>query len=53
MAKSKRKLYKGCVIESFKKRSRDGTIKQYKVGDTYSTTHSDSIEYLKLIKKIK
>lgn len=52
--KPRQKTYKAEVIDTFKKRSRDGTtIKEYKVGDIYYSTDLDSIEYLKSINKLK
>jgi hypothetical protein len=52
MAKKKSITYRAKVIEAFKK-NKDGVIKQYNVDDTYITNHYPSIEYLKLIKKLK
>lgn len=52
MAKNKRKLYRAEIIEAFKK-NKGGVLKYYKVGETYITSHLETIEYLRLIKKIK
>ena len=49
---AKKKLYRAKVIEAFKK-NKSGVLKEYKVGETYITNHLESIEYLKIIKKVK
>ena len=46
-------MYKAQVVEAFSKNNNSGTLKNYKVGDTYMTSHLESIEYLKKIKKVK
>lgn len=48
---AKKRKYNATVIVEFKKGNKDGGIDTYKVGDTYSTTHKPSLEYLRLIKK--
>jgi len=49
---AKKKLHRAEVIEAFKK-NKGGVLKEYKVGETYITSHLESIEYLKIIKKVK
>lgn len=48
---AKKRKYNATVIVEFKKRDKEGNIHTYKVGDTYSTAHYPSLEYLRLIKK--
>ena len=48
-----KKTHRAIVIDAFKKRNKSGTLKEYKVGDTFITNHLGSIEYLRLINKIK
>lgn len=50
---AKRKTYRAEVINDFSKYNKSGTLKTYKKGDTFITSHLETIEYLKLIKKIK
>jgi len=47
-----KKRIKKEVIKAFK-RIKNGVLKEYSVGDSYISYHSDSIEYLKQIKLIK
>lgn len=50
---AKRKTYRAKVINDFSKYNNSGTLKEYKIGDIFITNHLQTIEYLKLIKKIK
>lgn len=52
MAKAKKKIYSGTVINEFKVGYKDATV-TYHIGSAFKTTDKESLQYLINIKKIK